>query len=43
MRRRDSFARELRSAGVHVLDVRAADLTASLVNRYVEIKARNEL
>jgi uncharacterized protein (DUF58 family) len=43
LRKRDGFARELRRAGVHVLDVRAADLTASLVNRYLEIKARNEL
>jgi uncharacterized protein (DUF58 family) len=43
LRKRDGFARELRRAGVHVLDVRAADLTPSLVNRYLEIKARNEL
>jgi uncharacterized protein (DUF58 family) len=43
LRKRAGFARELRSAGVHVLDVRAPDLTPSLVNRYLEIKARNEL
>jgi uncharacterized protein (DUF58 family) len=43
LRRRSGYVRELRSAGVHVLDVRAADLTPSLVNRYLEIKARNEL
>ncbi|MEY2934861.1 MAG: hypothetical protein RL033_5610 [Pseudomonadota bacterium] len=43
LRRRDAFARALSSAGVHVLDVRPAALTPALVNRYLEIKARNQL
>jgi uncharacterized protein (DUF58 family) len=43
LRRRDGFARELGRAGVLVLPVRAAELTAALVNRYLEIKARNLL
>jgi uncharacterized protein (DUF58 family) len=43
LRRRDGFARELGRAGVLVLPVRAAELTPALVNRYLEIKARNLL
>ena len=43
LRRRDGFARELGRAGVMVLAVRAAELTPALVNRYLEIKARNLL
>lgn len=43
LRRRDGFARELGRAGALVLPVRAADLTPALVNRYLEIKARNLL
>jgi uncharacterized protein (DUF58 family) len=43
LRRRDAFARALGRAGVHVLDVRPAALTPALVNRYLEIKARNLL
>jgi uncharacterized protein (DUF58 family) len=43
LRRREGFARELRKSGVHVLDVRAEQLTPALVNRYLEIKARNQL
>ncbi|HEX7669119.1 MAG TPA: DUF58 domain-containing protein [Polyangiaceae bacterium] len=43
LRKRDGFARELSRAGVHVLSVRAAELTPAIVNRYLEIKARNLL
>jgi uncharacterized protein (DUF58 family) len=43
LRRRESFAHDLGRAGVHVLDVRAAELSPAIVNRYLEIKARNQL
>jgi uncharacterized protein (DUF58 family) len=43
LRRRETFTRALTRAGVHFLSVRAAELTPALVNRYLEIKARNLL
>ena len=43
LRRREGFARALVLAGVLCMSVRAAELTPALVNRYLEIKARNLL
>jgi len=40
---RDKLVRSLERQGVLVLDVAPADLTASLINRYLEIKARHLL
>ena len=43
VRWREAVIRELKSAGALVLDVRPKELTAALVNRYLEIKARHLL
>jgi uncharacterized protein (DUF58 family) len=43
VRWREGLIRELRRAGALVLDVHPRELTASLVNRYLEIKARHLL
>lgn len=40
---RESIVRELRHAGVLVLDARPEDVTPSLVKRYLEVKARRLL
>lgn len=40
---RDKLVRSLERQGVLVLDVAPADLTASLINRYLEVKARHLL
>ena len=40
---RDKLVRSLERQGVLVLDVAPADLTPSLINRYLEIKARHLL
>jgi len=40
---RDKLVRSLERQGVLVMDVAPADLTASLINRYLEIKARHLL
>jgi uncharacterized protein (DUF58 family) len=43
LRRRDLFGRALTRAGVLLLSTRPKDLTAKVVNRYLEIKARSLL
>jgi uncharacterized protein (DUF58 family) len=43
VRWRDGVIRELRRAGALILDVPPRELTPSLVNRYLEIKARHLL
>jgi uncharacterized protein (DUF58 family) len=43
LRRRDLFGRALTRAGVLLLAARPKDLTAKVVNRYLEIKARSLL
>ncbi len=40
---RDRLIRELKRRGAHVLDTTPGDLTPSLINRYLEIKARHLL
>jgi uncharacterized protein (DUF58 family) len=40
---RDTFLRQLRNSGVLVLDAKPEDITPSLVNRYLEVKARRLL
>jgi uncharacterized protein (DUF58 family) len=40
---RDRLVRELKKHGALVLDVAPAELTPSLINRYLEIKARHLL
>jgi uncharacterized protein (DUF58 family) len=40
---RDTFLRQLRGSGVLVLDAKPEDVTPSLVNRYLEVKARRLL
>lgn len=40
---RDRLLRELKKRGAHVLDCTPAELTPSLINRYLEIKARHLL
>ncbi len=39
----DRLVRRLRALGAHVLDVEPRQLTADLVNRYLEIKVRHLL
>jgi len=43
VRERDDALARMRSAGIAVLDVGPAKMTAAVVNRYLEIKARGEL
>ncbi len=43
LRWRQGFIKDLRSHGALVLDVRPQELTGSLINRYLEIKARQLL
>jgi uncharacterized protein (DUF58 family) len=43
LRWREGLERDLASAGALVLDTAARDLTANLINRYLEIKARQLL
>jgi uncharacterized protein (DUF58 family) len=40
---RDSIVRQLRASGVLVLDAKPEEITPSLVNRYLEVKARRLL
>ncbi len=43
LRWRDGFIRELKGRGAMVLDVAPRDLTAQLINRYLQIKTRHLL
>jgi hypothetical protein len=40
---RDRLIRELKRRGAHILDTSPGDLTPSLINKYLEIKARHLL
>jgi uncharacterized protein (DUF58 family) len=43
LRWRKGMVRELKRAGAHVLEVTPRELTARLVNQYLQIKARQLL
>ena len=43
MREREEALARMRGAGIAVLDVAPTRMTAAVVNRYLEIKARGEL